>query len=568
MAIGTTVEAGGSSYTLNEIRDPAPAGIFGVDAGKRLVALDITQVGMSDESDSYNALYFAVQDAEGYVYERSFSDADVGPSLGAGKLVFGQIVRGWVVIEVPETARLVSVLAEAEVFGSRVTIADLAEDQVGDLLSQTAPPLPSPPSTPVAIGTTVEAGGSSYTLNEIRDPAPAGIFGVDAGKRLVALDITQVGMSDESDSYNALYFAVQDAEGYVYERSFSDDVGPSLGAGKLVFGQIVRGWVVIEVPETARLVSVLAEAEVFGSRVTIADLAEDQVGDLLSQTAPPLPSPPSTPVAIGTTVEAGGSSYTLNEIRDPAPAGIFGVDAGKRLVALDITQVGMSDESDSYNALYFAVQDAEGYVYERSFSDADVGPSLGSGELAFGQIVRGWVVIEVPETARLVSVLAEAEVFGSRVTIADLAEDQVGDLLSQTAPPLPSPPSTPVAIGTTVEAGGSSYTLNEIRDPAPAGIFGVDAGKRLVALDITQVGMSDESDSYNALYFAVQDAEGYVYERSFSDADVGPSLGSGELAFGQIVRGWVVIEVPETARLVSVLAEAEVFGSRVTIADL
>ena len=110
-------------------------------------------------------------------------------------------------------------------------------------------------------------------------------------------------------------------------------------------------------------------------------------------TATPTPEP--TPVAIGTTVEAGGSSYTLNEVRDPAPAGIFGVDAGKRLVALDITQVGMSDETDSYNALYFAVQDAEGYVYGPAFSDADVDPSLESGELAFGQIVRGWVVIEV-----------------------------------------------------------------------------------------------------------------------------------------------------------------------------
>ena len=125
-------------------------------------------------------------------------------------------------------------------------------------------------------------------------------------------------------------------------------------------------------------------------------------------------------MAIGTTVDAGGSSYTLNEVKDPAPAGILGVDAGKRLVALDITQVGMSDETDSYNALNFAVQDAEGYVYDPASSDADVDPSLGAGELAFGQIVRGWVVIEVPETARLVSVLVAAEVFGSRVTIADL----------------------------------------------------------------------------------------------------------------------------------------------------
>ena len=64
----------------------------------------------------------------------------------------------------------------------------------------TATPTPEP--TPVAIGTTVGAGGSSYTLNEVKDPAPAGIFGVDAGKRLVALDITQVGMSDETYQLN------------------------------------------------------------------------------------------------------------------------------------------------------------------------------------------------------------------------------------------------------------------------------------------------------------------------------------------------------------------------------
>ena len=46
--------------------DPAPAGIFGVDAGKRLVALDITQVGTSDDGDPYNSLYFEVQDSDGY----------------------------------------------------------------------------------------------------------------------------------------------------------------------------------------------------------------------------------------------------------------------------------------------------------------------------------------------------------------------------------------------------------------------------------------------------------------------------------------------------------------------
>ena len=433
----------------------------------------------------------------------------------------------------------------------------------------TLEPTRTPEPTPVAIGTTVEVGGSSYTLNEVMDPAPAGIFGVKEGKRLVALDITQVGISDDGDSYNPLNFAIQDTDGYVYTPALTGaDVEPRFGAGKLAAGQIVRGWVVFELPESARLVSVLADHGVFGASISIADFAQGQVGDLVSQTAPPVPAPPSSPVAIGTTVEVGGSSYTLNEVMDPAPRGIFGVKEGKRLVALDITQVGISDDGDSYNPLNFAIQDTDGYVYTPALTGADVEPRFGAGKLAAGQMVRGWVVFELPESARLVSVLADHGVFGASISIADFAQGQVGDLVSQTAPPVPAPPSSPVAIGTTVEVGGSSYTLNEVMDPAPAGIFGVKEGKRLVALDITQVGISDDGDSYNPLNFAIQDTDGYVYTPALTGADVEPRFGAGKLAAGQMVRGWVVFELPESARLVSVLADHGVFGASISIADL
>ena len=139
-------------------------------------------------------------------------------------------------------------------------------------------------------------------------------------------------------------------------------------------------------------------------------------------TLEPTPTPEPTSVAIGTTVEVGGSSYTLNEVKDPAPAGIFGVNEGKRLIALDITQVGISDDGDSYNPLYFAVQDMDGYVYTPGFADADVGPPFGSGELAADQIVRGWVVFELSESARLVSVLVAPGLLDAKVSIADLFE--------------------------------------------------------------------------------------------------------------------------------------------------
>ena len=129
-------------------------------------------------------------------------------------------------------------------------------------------------------------------------------------------------------------------------------------------------------------------------------------------------------MAIGTTVEAGGSSYTLNEVKDPAPAGILGVNEGKRLIALDITQVGVSDGGDSYNPLYFAIQDTDGYVYTPGFAGADVGPPFGSGELAADQIVRGWVVFELPESARLVSVLVAPGLLDATVSIADLFEGE------------------------------------------------------------------------------------------------------------------------------------------------
>ena len=431
----------------------------------------------------------------------------------------------------------------------------------------TATPTPEP--APVDIGTTVEIGGSSYTLNEIIDPAPAGILGASQGNRLVALDITQVGISVNGDSYNLLNFAVQDTDGYLYTPSLvGADVGPPFSSGELTAGQIVRGWVAFELPESARIISISATDGVFGTRTSVADFPPGQVGGLVSQTTPPIPVPPASPVTMGTTVEVGGSSYTLNEIIDPAPVGIFGVSDGKRLVALDITQVGTSGGGDPFNSLYFAVQDTDGYVYTSGIADADVGPPFGSGELAVGQIVRGWLALELPESARLVSVLVDSNVFGSMTTIADFLPGQMGDLVSQTPPPLPVPPDSPVAMGTTIEVGGSSYTVNEIMDPAPAGVFGVNEGKRLLALDITQVGLSGGSDPFNPLYFAVQDADGYVYTPALADADVGPPFGSGELTAGQIVRGWVAFEVPESAGLVSVLVEPDVFGARITIADL
>ena len=130
--------------------------------------------------------------------------------------------------------------------------------------------LPAPSPTPTIIYETAEAGGSSYTVNEIRDPAPAR-GEVDIGKRLVAIDVTRVALVNDK-SYIFLSFFVQDNEGFLYGRDGSSDIGPRFSFGELSAGQKARGWVTFEVLKSAVLESVLVQPGYSEPKVVIADL--------------------------------------------------------------------------------------------------------------------------------------------------------------------------------------------------------------------------------------------------------------------------------------------------------
>ena len=475
-------------------------------------------------------------------------------------------------------------------------------------------PTAMPQAQTFSVGDTVRLGDLHITVNGVSGDSGDSLWTPNEGHYFLYVDVTFLNQGNKSEVVSTLLqMKLRDADGFSYPVDLTAAAAGDKPApdGEIAPGGILRGVVAYQVPVGATgltwsfsgdLLRLGQAAFALGAIDVSApspELTQTLQPTVVPTTAPaptvtprpesttersaagtstpepaptPIPTatptPEPTPVAIGTTVEVGGSSYTLNEIVDPAPVGIFGVSEGRRLVALDVTQVGAGADSDSYNPLYFAVQDVEGYVYTPDLASADVAPLFGSGELASGQIVRGWVVFELPESAELIAVPVEPGVIGARTTIADFTGGHSGNLVSQTTPPVPTPPSSPVNIGTMVEVGGSSYTLNEIVDPAPVGIFGVSEGRRLVALDVTQVGAGADSDSYNPLYFAVQDVEGYVYTPDLASADVAPLFGSGELASGQIVRGWVVFELPESAELIAVLVEPGVFGARTTIADL
>ena len=136
-----------------------------------------------------------------------------------------------------------------------------------------SPPAVSPPSDSPSVGSTVEAGDSTYRVNEIVDPASGEFFPPDEGNRYVAADITQTA-GEDGDGYNILNFSAQDSQGYVYDGTVWADPDPTFGVGALGPNETTRGWVTFEVTETAVLITIRIEYE-FGEPVkVIANLTE------------------------------------------------------------------------------------------------------------------------------------------------------------------------------------------------------------------------------------------------------------------------------------------------------
>lgn len=71
-------------------------------------------------------------------------------------------------------------------------------------------------------------------------------------------------------------------------------------------------------------------------------------------------------------------------------------DQGKKFVVADITQENLGDQSVSYNAFYFGLQDNQDFSYTMAIGACQE-PALSSGTLAPGQKTRGYIIFELPK---------------------------------------------------------------------------------------------------------------------------------------------------------------------------
>ena len=164
----------------------------------------------------------------------------------------------------------------------------------------------------------------------------------------------------------------------------------------------------------ARLTAVEGRLTAIETRVTALEATRTPVPQ------PPLISPPSDSPAVGSTVEAGASTYRVNEVRDPAPGELFQPDDGNRYLAADITQTA-GEDGDSSSRSNFSAQDSEGYIYEGTLW-ADLEPIFDSGVIGDGQTVRGWVTFEVPESAVVITIRVRYAYSEPVKVIADLTQ--------------------------------------------------------------------------------------------------------------------------------------------------
>lgn len=92
-------------------------------------------------------------------------------------------------------------------------------------------------------------------------------------------------------------------------------------------------------------------------------------------------------------------------------------ETGKKWVAALVEIEGINPDGATYNPFFFKVRDEQGFEYNFNLFGKE--PQLqSSNDLKPGQIVKGWVNFEVPDTAKTFTLVYAAGFLGEPVEVA------------------------------------------------------------------------------------------------------------------------------------------------------
>lgn len=252
---------------------------------------------------------------------------------------------------------------------------------------------------------------------------------------------------------------------------------------------------------------------------------------------------------VGEVVGDDRLAMVVRDVRTTRSLGEFAnAESGNVFVVVRLVVKNRGDRHIPFSSLLQTrVKDAANHVYEQSMESADV-PFRG-GELVPGEVERGDLVFEVPESAsglRLQFDLSAFDVFSLERVVVDLASraDQVADLEQdlrvETHP-----------VGSSVERREVTATVHGVRTATELGEFTSAAdGNEYVVPDVTvENGTGSALTPALSVSSAVKDGRGRSYgqDAGASTALDQPFAQGSEIASGSARRGELVYQVPEGA---------------------
>lgn len=122
---------------------------------------------------------------------------------------------------------------------------------------------------------------------------------------------------------------------------------------------------------------------------------------------------------IGDVIAIDGQEITVTNVQRNWTGEYSKPDAGKEYVKVSVKIENKSDETTSYNSLYWSMEDGNGAIESEAFVIGN-DDALNSGDLAKGGKKAGSIVFEVPQGDQKLKVHYKPNMFSSREAIIEL----------------------------------------------------------------------------------------------------------------------------------------------------
>ena len=266
---------------------------------------------------------------------------------------------------------------------------------------------------------------------------------------------------------------------------------------------------------------------------------------------------------IGDVVEIGSDVLVILGWEEVPAADFFKPDTGKKFIAVELVIVNKGQSSRSISTLLqTSVKDETGQKFDPDFmaSSALDGASV-DGELAPGEKVRGKVGFQVPETVTKLEFVFDASLFGTGKIFIDL-----GGIPVKIDPPAEIQGETTQQtynFGDTIALGTNTLVVNEVTYPQGSQFTLPKPGNKFVVIDLTFENKGAEAVSVSSLLqMSLKDSDGNKYgvDLMATTAANGSSI-DGEVAPGEMVRGQIGFQIPESVLGLIFVFDADVWGT-------